>query len=238
MYRYEIHCHTAPVSACAKASPEDTVRFYRSLDYDGVFITNHFIDGNINPEARGLPYPEQIEYFCRDFRRAEDEGRRAGIKVFFGIELAYGGTDFLVFGLGPDWFLAHPEIVGMSKTEELLMMRDDGAFIIQAHPYREAYYIDHIRLYPRCVEGVEIVNSCQSDSANQMARLYARHYGLIETVGSDNHWAGDVGEELMKRGMRPEIASMASEEAVESVDDLIVQLRTGRMHPEIVRLSV
>ena len=38
MYRYETHCHTAPVSQCANASPEDTVRFYKRLDYDGIFL--------------------------------------------------------------------------------------------------------------------------------------------------------------------------------------------------------
>ena len=30
---------------------------------------------------------------------------------------------------------------------ELQMMMDAGAFIVQAHPYREEHYIDHIRLF-------------------------------------------------------------------------------------------
>ena len=54
MYKYETHCHTAPVSKCGKASVKDTVSFYKQLGYDGIFITNHFLDGNINPEARAL----------------------------------------------------------------------------------------------------------------------------------------------------------------------------------------
>ena len=55
MYRYETHCHTLPVSACGKATVEDTVRFYKHMGYDGIFITNHFLDGNICPEIRNSP---------------------------------------------------------------------------------------------------------------------------------------------------------------------------------------
>ena len=48
MFKYETHLHTFPVSKCAKASVEESLLFYNELGYDGVFITNHFIDGNIN----------------------------------------------------------------------------------------------------------------------------------------------------------------------------------------------
>ena len=99
MYKYETHCHTSPVSRCADASAEETVLFYRALGYDGVFITNHFLDGNINPEARALPYEAQIDYYFRDYEEALRVGERVGIRVFPGVELSYGGTDFLVYGL-------------------------------------------------------------------------------------------------------------------------------------------
>ncbi len=63
MYKYETHCHTSPVSACGKASVEDTVCFYKRMGYDGIFITNHFLDGNINPAARKMAYADQIDYY-------------------------------------------------------------------------------------------------------------------------------------------------------------------------------
>lgn len=66
MFLYETHCHTAPVSKCGKASAEDTVRFYKKMGYDGVFITNHFLAGNINPEVWNLPYEGQIDYYFSD----------------------------------------------------------------------------------------------------------------------------------------------------------------------------
>ena len=89
MYLYETHCHTAPVSKCSKASAEDTVRFYKKMGYDGLFITNHFLDGNINLEVWNWPYAEQIDYYFSDYEKAAEIGKEVGIKVFPGVELSY-----------------------------------------------------------------------------------------------------------------------------------------------------
>ena len=48
MYKYETHLHTSPVSRCASAGVKEHLEFYKNLGYDGIFITNHFLDGNIN----------------------------------------------------------------------------------------------------------------------------------------------------------------------------------------------
>ena len=85
MYKYETHCHTAPVSKCGKASVEVTVYFYKQLGYDGIFLTNHFLDGNINLEVRSWPYREQVEFYFSDYEEAVKVGATAGIKVFPGV---------------------------------------------------------------------------------------------------------------------------------------------------------
>ena len=59
-YLYETHLHTAPVSRCAKADVRASLEFYKSLGYAGVFITNHFIDGNVGCD-RSLSFAEKIE---------------------------------------------------------------------------------------------------------------------------------------------------------------------------------
>lgn len=186
MYQYETHLHTVPVSRCAKADVYESLEFYKKLGYDGVFITNHFLDGNINVD-HAKPYREKVEFFFSDYEKGVQIGKELGIKVFCGVELSYGGTDFLVYGLDKEWFLNHPEIMEMEKTAELALMMAHGALIIQAHPYREAAYIDHIRLFPRSIHGVEIMNSNRTDGENKMAKLFAEHYGLLEFAGSDNH---------------------------------------------------
>jgi len=227
MFKYETHCHTSPVSKCGKASVRDTVCFYKQLGYDGVFITNHFLDGNINPEVHGLSYRDQIDYYFSDFEKGEEIGSEIGIKVFPGVELSYKGTDFLIYGLEKEWYYSHLEILDMDKTDELAYMMEEGAFVIQAHPYREAHYIDHIRLFPRSVHGVEVINSSQSDQANAMAELYADQYGLLRTAGSDNHWGSGVFEKLREKGYRSEISGICCETEIISVKDYINGIRNG-----------
>ena len=53
--------HTYPVSKCARQSVRETLEFYHSLGYDGVFLTNHFLDGNINVD-KTLPYEEKVNF--------------------------------------------------------------------------------------------------------------------------------------------------------------------------------
>ena len=177
-YLYETHLHTFPVSKCARVGVREAVEFYKSIGFDGIFITNHFIDGNINVDP-SLPYEERIRFYFSDYEEGARIGKEIGLPVFCGVELSYLGTDFLIYGLDKEWFLTHPEIEGMAKTEQLAFMMEEGALIIQAHPFREANYINHIRLFPRSVHGIEVYNACRTESENDMARLYAEHYGLI-----------------------------------------------------------
>ena len=219
MYRYETHMHTSPVSRCGRATVRESLQFYKDQGYDGVFITNHFLDGNINFD-KTRPYEEGIEFYCSDYEEGVKIGKELGLKVFFGAEISYGGTDFLIYGLDKAWYLAHPEIMEMGRREELSFMMENGALVIQAHPYREAHYIDHIRLYPRNVHGVEVINAWRSDSENRMAKIYAENYGLLEFAGTDNHTASNV----------PRLAGMESEEPVENELDFVKKVLEGKMY--------
>lgn len=192
MFLYETHLHTSPVSRCGHADVRENLSFYKSIGYEGVFITNHFLDGNINID-KTLPYQEKLEFYVSDYYAAKELEKEIGIRVFFGVEMANKGTDFLIYGLSPEWYRDHPEIIEMKKSASLPFLKENGALIIQAHPFRESSYIDHIRLYPRCVHGVEIINSSRNDFENGMAKLYAEWYSLFPFAGSDNHDAGNRG---------------------------------------------
>ena len=219
MYRYETHLHTCPVSRCAKSSARESLEFYKEIGYDGVFITNHFLDGNINIDPT-TPYEERINFYFSDYEEALILEKEIGIKVFCGVEMTYKGTDFLVYGLDKEWYLAHPEIMDMKRSEELLYLMENEALVIQAHPYREASYIDHIRLFPRQVRGVEIINACRTELENKMAKLYAENYGLIEFAGTDNH----QGKNQKK------LAGMCSERPILSEKDFIECVKNGKMN--------
>lgn len=218
MYRYETHMHTMPASKCGKATVREQLEFYKSMGYAGVFVTNHFIDGNLAMDSTH-PYEERVNFYFADFEEAQRIGKELDIAVFDGVEMSYKGTDFLVYGLHKDWYLQHPEIDGMKKTEELQLLMDAGAMIIQAHPYREANYIDHIRLFPRHVHGIEVLNATQSDFRNEMARIYADAYELVHFAGSDNHRAGGA-----KR-----LAGMECDTPLEDEQDFIRRFLNGSM---------
>ena len=219
-YLYETHLHTYPVSKCATASVRENLEFYKSLGYTGVFITNHFIDGNINVN-RSLPFEQQIEFFFSDYEEGVKIGKEIGISVFCGIESSYRGTDFLIYGLDKAWFLAHPEIMDLKKTQALPLMAEAGALIIQAHPYREASYIDHIRLFPRSVHGVEVYNATQPDFVNSMAEIYAQNYNLLRFAGSDNH----IG------GKRRLLGGMQAETPIVDEADFVARVKSGEITP-------
>lgn len=218
MYRYETHLHTFPVSKCASCGVKETLDFYKRMGFDGVFITNHFLDGNINVDEE-MSYEEKINFYFSDYEEGKKLSENIGIKVFLGIEMTYKGTDFLVFGIDKQWFLSHPDIINMPKSKQLLFLIENGALVIHAHPFREAAYIDHIRLFPRCVHGVEVVNACRTPFENEMARLYAKSYNLLEFAGSDNH------EGCNKKLL----AGMCSEECINSVEEFISFVKSGKM---------
>lgn len=218
IYRYETHMHTAPVSKCGRASARESLEFYKRIGYDGVFITNHFLDGNINISPE-VPYQDRIEFYFSDYEEALSLSEEIGIKVFCGVELSYGGTDFLIYGLDKQWYLEHPQIMEMKKSEELPFLMEQGALVIQAHPFREAAYIDHIRLYPRCIHGVEVINASRNDFENGMAEQFAANYGLLKFAGTDNH----VAEH------KPRLAGMCSDTPLKDEQDFVTRVKNGKM---------
>ena len=186
MYLYETHLHTSPASACAKQSVRKAMEFYKKAGYSGIFVTNHFLDGNTSINS-SLDYEQKIKTFFSDYEEGKALSQEIGIDVFCGLEMSYKGTDFLVYGLNEDWWIANPEVMQMKKSVQLPFLMENEALVIHAHPYREAGYIDHIRLFPRCVHGVEIYNANRNDFVNGMAEAYAKAYDLIPFSGSDCH---------------------------------------------------
>ena len=68
-YLYETHLHTAQASACGRSSGAEHVRYYQSLGYTGIFVTDHFFGGN-TCVPRDLPWEERIDLFCRGYEDA------------------------------------------------------------------------------------------------------------------------------------------------------------------------
>ena len=214
MYKYELHCHTAKVSACSRMGAEELVELYLENGYDGIFVTDHFLNGNTTVDRR-LPDEEEIEAFSRGYEEVKAAaGER--LRVFFGFEYSYIGTDVLCYGWDKEKLKALPQIMQMSMREFCDFCRDNGALAVQAHPFREDFYIDHIRLYPNA-EGVEVFNANRTPLCNRLGKFYAREYGKIEIGGSDLH-----------RADQRVLSGMAFEERLTSEQELIRFLRQGK----------
>lgn len=215
MYKYETHCHTKKVSKCSHIEAADLVEFYKSCGFSGIFITDHFFNGNTTVD-RNQPWNKMVEDFCKGYDEALKKGKEIGIDVFFGFEYSYHGTDVLVYGLDKEWLLSHPDVMSLGTTEFCDFARSEGALLIHAHPFREASYIDMIRLFPRNVDGVEIYNACRTDFENARAKEYADNYGLLYSAGTDNHV-----------GLRESLGGMEFDGKILSIPDFVSKMKNG-----------
>ena len=192
-YRYETHMHTVEGSACGRSTGKEMVRAYKEAGYTGVFVTDHFFNGNCAVD-RSLSWEEKVEQFCKGYENAKEEGDKIGLDVFFGFEYCVDAADFLVYNLSKEWLLKYPDIDRWEPRRAFAQMHADGGCIVHAHPFREGDYINHIHLFPRDVDGVEILNGGQLREPwmNERAKIYAMMYELPVTSGSDSHYAGGL----------------------------------------------
>lgn len=216
MYKYELHCHTARTSACSSLSAEDMVELYLANGYDGLVVTDHFLNGNttVHRELPDGTYEQKVELFCKGYEGVK-EAAKGRLNVFFGLEVSYLGTDVLVYGADKESLKAFPEIPSMDLRSFADFCREKGFLAVQAHPFREAPYIDHIRLYPG-YEGVEVRNATCNARCNALGLCYAEAYGKVKMGGSDLHHAN-----------QKMISGMAFDEKAETIEQLMSLIRSG-----------
>lgn len=213
MFKYEMHCHTSESSKCGKVGGAQMVDFYKGVGYTGIVISDHFFNGN-TAIPKDLPWDDRVELFCIGYEAARASGDEIGLDVFFAWESSYRGTDFLIYGLGKEWLLSHPYCDLLPAKQFLQLVKDSGGYSVQAHPYREAGYIDMIQLLPRDVDAVETVNASRTDFENEMADIYATKYNLSKICGTDNHV-----------GKREHIAALELNFRANSIQDIISAIK-------------
>jgi hypothetical protein len=222
MYIYETHCHTKESSACASLTPEQIVELYLANGYSGVFITDHFLNGNttVNKKLNNATFQEKISVFCDGYRNVKKAANNQ-LQVFFGFEYSYLGTDVLVYGWDEQQLKNLECIMDMSMRDFCSFCKKNNALAVQAHPFREDFYIDHIRLFPNA-EGVESFNSSRGELCNTLSEFYANAYKKISIGGSDCH---HISQKIL--------SGMAFDKKLTSEQDFINQLRNG--HGKIIK---
>lgn len=225
-YLYETHLHTSEGSACARSTGAEMARACKEYGYTGIIVTDHNWGGNTAAD-RALPWEEWVDVFCRGYENARAEGDRIGLDVFFGYEAGYRGTEFLIYGVDGAWLKSHPQIREATVEEQYMLIHEAGGLVMHAHPFREAYYIPEIRLYPEWVDGVEGINASHSKpntwghyhpEYDENALAYAHEHGLPISGGSDIHTTNLFG------------GGIAFRRKLASVEDYVQAILTGEDH--------
>lgn len=200
-YLYETHLHTNQGSACGGNSGEEMARAAKEYGYAGIIVTEHNWGGNTCVPA-SLAWEAWMDAFVKGYESAKSYGLQNDLDVFWGYEAGYNGTEFLIYGITPDWMKAHPEMKTATIQEQYALIREAGGFVVHAHPFREEYYIPEIRLFPDCVDAVEGVNATHSSHKSKhhndpqfdvRAIQYANEHQLPMTAGSDVHTIDMLG---------------------------------------------
>ena len=229
MYLYEMHCHNKLGSRCGTFTTEEIATTYKRQGFDGIVVTDHFFNGNCAVDYT-LPWKERVEAFYSAYEEVKKQGDRVGLKVFFAFEYtvqsasfkdSMAGTDFLIYGLGKEWLLSKDEaILDLSVNDFMKMVKDEGGFVIQAHPYRlEQSYMNHISLFPMYTDGVEVLNTAPNTMGrpNRLAKKYAKEYGFYQTAGSDAHGNN-----------REYFAVLKTKKPINSIEEMIVEIKAKR----------
>jgi hypothetical protein len=185
-YLYETHLHTIEGSACSDTPGKEYIEHMKKIGYSGIIVTDHFFNGN-SAVPRHLPWEEKVELYCKGYEHALEAAKGTAFKVFFGVEFAFTGDEYLLYGVDKKWLLDNPQIMDMTRKELHEAVRAVGGIMVQAHPYRERGYLSTIHLAPNDVDGVECFNAENPDWQNGLGYQYCLEHNFIMSGGSDIH---------------------------------------------------
>ena len=218
-YLYETHLHTCQGSACGVTPGREYPQRYRDLGYDGIFVTDHFFQGNCAAPRTGR-WADRVDAYMAGYHEALEAGARIGFKVFFGIEQNYCGDEYLLYGIDRAFLLAHEEIERYPREKLFAAVHAWGGCVVQAHPFRERGYISRMHFQLSGIDAVEGVNTGNHPHEDVSALKYAEYFGFPVTAGSDIH---DVQTAVPER-----LCAVALDEEMKSAVDYARYLRAGK----------
>ena len=205
----DLHCHSAERSDDASSSLAELAAAARAAGLDGVCVTDH------------------DTFWARE--ALEETGRATGILLIPGCEVNTDSGHALVFG--PDEYrfgFHHPERLAAA-------VQAAGGALVVAHPYRRVLPPDaspgdgrFVAALERALgnpllgfaSAIEAVNGRGSEAENAFAEELAARTELPRVGSSDAHDASGIGRD-----------ATSFEHPVASVEDLVTELRAGRVRP-------
>ena len=185
MFKTELHIHTAPVSDCAHVTAEEMTEDYIKNGYSAIVITNHMSPTFFRKVYLGDDWEGACEKYLDDYRRAVKQA--AGrVTVLLGMELRVNENmnDYLIYGIDEQFVHDLGNVMDKSIKELSPLIRESGALLFQAHPFRNTMTVTS----PKLLDGVEAGNFCDThDSRNEIAQMWAQRFGMLTCYGSDYH---------------------------------------------------
>ena len=193
-YKYETHCHTEESSGCGAISGAALADRYKELGFSGIIVTDHFLNG-YSCAPHDAPWRRRIDIITAGYKAAKARGDEIGLSVCYGFEFTHLGKDVLTYGLTPDFLYKNKDIDKLSLPEYCVLARKHGAFLAQAHPYRDRDYIQKKGpLAPELLDAIETKNASDPPDSNKKALAFAQKHDLPIQAGSDAHSYHDAGK--------------------------------------------
>ena len=86
-YLYETHSHTSEASACGKVSGSDYTEFMKKRGFQGMIITDHFLNGNTAIDKR-RPWKEQVAGYVSGYKKALEAAKGKDFDGTFNLDSA------------------------------------------------------------------------------------------------------------------------------------------------------
>lgn len=189
MYQYELHCHSGEVSHCSHVAGVRMVEEFKKAGYDGMVLTDHLSPANFR-DWKTRSWRKTVDSFLSGYRNISKFSDET-FAVMLGMELRFTEdyNDYLVYGFDEDFLYKNEGLLTWGVKKFSAAARENGFLLIQAHPFRNRITIRS----PDFLDGVEVHNgNPRHDSRNDIAKLWAEKYKLIQTSGSDYHELVDV----------------------------------------------
>ncbi|MCL2176478.1 MAG: PHP domain-containing protein [Firmicutes bacterium] len=221
--KFETHLHTKETFACAKVAAEEIPQIYKKLGFDGIVVTNHFMQKVLDQyevccaepslklhtayEGREISlntneccWHKKVDGYLQGFKNMQKAGKKAGVKIFFGLELGLleydklDGKDpaieLLVYGVEAKDLYDTVNFHALSHARLFEIANQKGWLIYQAHPARKvSKYAD-----PKLLHGAEVWNAnprhynFNDEALGWVSNLNLKEgFNLKKLSGSDFH---------------------------------------------------
>lgn len=214
MFITETHLHTSDISPCGKIRAEEMVELYKKEGYSTVCVSDHFMS-YVFDVLGDISWEDKVTVFMSSYYRAKTVGDKLGVNVILAPEFHFQKSvnDYIALGVTKEFLVAHPELPNMTIEEFYPVAKENGLFVIQAHPYRDGMCY----ATPDFADALEAYNSSpRHENYTEKTLKLATEHGLFVTAGSDAHRHEDVA-----------LTGLISDSEIRTADELIELIRSG-----------